>query len=173
MIRGAWPGVWVLRGLVILGVVLALLAGVPEGYRPSIFVVVVIVVGAVVAAFRPEHLGLSITIGLVLAWWAFELRAEMPVAALVAAAGLTVAHAAATLLSYGPPSLPVDPALALLWAMRAVMTWTAALAVWAVARAYSGHGSPTLFWLAGLAAALVGAVVVGIVASPRGEELSR
>ena len=63
--------------------------------------------------------------------------------------------------------------LALLWAMRAVMTWTAALAVWAVARAYSGHGSPTLFWLAGLAAALVGAVVVGIVASPRGEELSR
>jgi hypothetical protein len=164
------PSVWVLRGVLVAAVVLALLAGIPEGYRPPFVIVALVVVGALIAASRPEHLALSITMGFVLAWWAFQLRSEMPVAALVAAAGLIAAHATATVLAHGPPTLPVDPVLAVLWASRAAMTWTAALAVWAVARSYSGHGSPGLFWLSGLAAALIAAVVAGVAAPLRGEE---
>jgi hypothetical protein len=169
MTRGAWPSVWVLRGVVVLSLVLALLAGIPEGYRPPVVLAVVVLAGAVLAAFRPDHLAHSITMGLVIAWWALQLRSEMPVALLVAAGGLTVAHVAATLLAYGPPSLRADPALAVVWAARAVLMWIAALAVWAVARAYTGHGSPELFWLAGLAAALAGAVVAAVVAPLRRE----
>jgi hypothetical protein len=169
MRAGAVPSVWVLRGILVAAVVLALLAGVPDGYTPPAILLVLVVAGAVLAAFRPEHLSLSITLGLIVAWWALQLRTEMPVAVLVAAAGLAVAHVTATLLAYGPPSLRVDPVLALLWAIRGATTWTAALAVWVVARAYTGHGSPALFWLAGLSAALVGAVVAGLTAPLRGE----
>jgi hypothetical protein len=168
--RGAWPGVWLLRGVVVVGAVVALLSGVPEGYTPSVVFVVLVVVTSLYAAFRPEHLALSISMGVVIAWWTLHVRAEMPVGALVAAAGLTAAHVAATLLAYGPATLPVDPALALLWSMRAAMTWVAALAVWGVARAYAGHGSPTLFWLTGLAAAIVGAVLASVLTPLRGED---
>jgi hypothetical protein len=159
------PSVWLLRGVLAAATMLALLAGIPEDYTPSVFVVVVVAVGVVIGMLRPEHLALSVTMGIVIVWWALQLRSEMPVAVLVVAAALIVAHVAATLLAYGPRSLAVDPALAVLWGMRAAMTWTAALAVWVVARAYSGHGSPELFWLAGLAAAAV-AAVVGAVAAP-------
>ena len=156
MKRGAMPSVWVLRAVVVAAVLLAQLAGIPEGYRPPVVLVVLVVAGVLSAAFRPEHLALSITLALVLGWWALHLRSEMPVAALVAAAGLITAHVAATLLAYGPPTLPIDLQLAVLWATRGAMTWTAALAVWVVARAYTGHGSPGLFWLTGLAAPLRG-----------------
>ena len=168
--EGTMPSVWVLRGVLAAATLLALLAGIPEDYTPPTFVVVVVAVGATVSMFRPEHLGLSITSGIVILWWALELRSDMPVAVLVVAAGLIIAHVAATLLAYGPPSLAVDPALVVLWGMRAAMTWTAALAVWVVARAYSGHGSPELFWLAGLAAAGAGAVVGAVVAPLRDKE---
>ena len=126
--EGTMPSVWLVRGVLAVATMLALLAGIPEGYTPSVFVVVVV------------------------------------------AAGLIVAHVAATLLAYGPRSLAVDPALAVLWGMRAAMTWTAALGVWVVARAYSGHGSPELFWLAGLVAAAVGAVVGAVAAPLRAKE---
>jgi hypothetical protein len=170
MTRGAMPSVWVLRGILAAAVVLALLAGIPEGYRPPVVLVALVVAGSLLAAFRPEHLALSITMTLVLVWWALQLRSEMPVAVLVAAASLTAAHVAATLLAYGPPTLPIDLPLAVLWFTRGAMAWTAALAVWVVARAYTGHGSPGLFWLIGLAAALVAAVVAGVAAPLRGEE---
>jgi len=162
--------VWLLRAVVVVAVLVSLLAGVPGGYQPPAVLVVVVVAGALLAAFRPEHLIVSITLGMVVAWWALQLRGEMPTAALVAAAGIIVAHAAATVLGYGPPRLPVDAALGVLWALRAGMSWTGALAVWAVGRAYTGHGSPAVFWLAGLAAAVVGAVVAGVAAPLRAEE---
>ncbi len=173
MRRGAWPSVWVLRGVVVAGILLALLAGVPEGYTPPVVLVAVVVVGSLRAAFRPENLALSSTLGVVIAWWALQLRTEMPVALLVVAAAVTVAHVAATLLGYGPPAMPVDPELGALWAVRGALAWTAALAVWGVARAYSGHGSPELFWLAGLAAAVVGAVVAGVATPVQSEEPRR
>jgi hypothetical protein len=170
MRRGAQPSVWVLRGVVPAGLVLAMVAGMPEGYRPSVVPILLVVAGATLSSFRPEHLSLPLTMGLVVVWWAFALDRGMPVAILVAAAALTATHVAAVLLAYGPPSLPVSPRLALLWAGRGLLTWVAALLVWGVARTYGGHGTPALFWLTGLAAALVGAVVAGAAAPVRGEE---
>jgi len=171
--RTTSTSVWVLRAVTTAGILLALFAGIPEGYRPPVFVVVVVTVGALLTVSRPEHLGASLTMGIVIFWWALQLQTEMPIAVLVAAGGVVTAHVAATLLAYGPPELPVDPELALLWAMRGAMTWTATLAVWVVARAYSGHGSPGLFWLAGLCAAAVGAVVAAVSTPLRGKESRR
>jgi hypothetical protein len=170
---GAMPGVWVLRVVLVATLVASLLVGVPEGYTPPVALVVVIAALSVASAFRPEHLVVSVTMGVVIVWWALQLRTEMPAAALVVAACLIAAHVVATLLGYGPTSLPVDPALAVLWAMRAAMAWTAALGVWVVARAYGEHGSPATFWLTGLAAALVSAVVAAVVAPIRGKEARR
>ena len=41
--------------------------------------------------------------------------------------------------------------------------------VWLVADAFSGRPTPTTFWLAGLAAALVAAVVAGLVVPVRSD----
>lgn len=170
---GALPGVWALRGILAAGLMLALLAGIPEDYTPPLVLVVVVAAASALSAIRPEHLVVSITMGVVIVWWALQLHTEMPVAVLVVAAGLIVSHVAATMLAYGPTSLAIDPALAVLWTMRAAMTWTAGLVVWAVARAYAGHGSPGTFWLTGLAAALVGAVVAAFATPIRGKEARR
>jgi len=169
LVAGAQPGVWVLRTLTAASVVAALLAGVGVGDTPPPALIVLVVLGALLSALRPEHLSLSITLGLVVFWWALELRGSMPVVVLVVAACLLLAHVGATLLSYGPPALPLDRELALLWVARAGLAWLAALAVWVVARSYSGHGTPTLFWLSGLAAGVVGAVVAGAAAPLRGQ----
>jgi hypothetical protein len=169
MVRGAHRSVWVLRGVLLAGIVVALFAGVPEGYHPPVVLVVVVVAGAALSAFRPEHLSLAITMGAVVVWWAYAHDTEMPVAVLVAAAGLVATHVAGVVLAYGPPSLAVAPEVALLWTGRGVLAWVASLVVWGVARIYTGHGTPALFWLTGLAAALVGAVVAGAAVPMRGE----
>jgi hypothetical protein len=169
MVRGAQPSVWAARGVLLAGTLLAVLGGVPEGYVPPVVLVVFVVVGAVLSAFRPEHLSLAITMSVVVIWWAYVQGSDMPVGVLVGAAGLVAMHTAGVVLAYGPPSLPVAPELALLWTGRAVLTWVASLVVWGVARSYAGHGTPTVFWLTGLGAALVGAVVAGGAAPMRGQ----
>ncbi len=63
--------------------------------------------------------------------------------------------------------MPVGADLVLLWVPRGAVAWLAALVVWLTARAYAGHATPAVFWLAGLAAALVGAVVAAVVAPTR------
>lgn len=165
--RGAQPGVWVLRAVTAGAVLGALLAGVGVGDTPPPALVVVVALGALLSVFRPEHLSLPITLGLVVFWWGLELHGSMPAVLLVVAACLLAAHVGAVLLSYGPPALPVDRGLTLLWVARASLAWLAALGVWVVARAYSGHATPALFWLAGLAAGVVGAVVAGATAPLR------
>lgn len=166
MIRGAQPSVWVLRAVIALGVMVSLLAGVWTGYTPPVALVVVVAMGALLSPFRPEHLSLTITTGLVVFWWALQLRGEVPGSVLVVAAALIATHVAATLLAYGPPVLPVQPELALLWTVRGALAWLAALVVWVVARTYTGHATPSLFWLSGLAAAVIAAVVAGVTIAP-------
>jgi hypothetical protein len=167
--RSTQPSVWVGRAVVFASLLLALLAGVPAGYHPQPFVIGVVGVAALASAFRPDHLIVSLTMALLVVWWARDLHSQMPAVVLVVAAALVVAHVAATVLAYGPPTLPVDPRLAMLWSARGSLVWLAALLVWGVARTYSGHGTPTLFWLGGLAAALVGSVAAGIAMPVRGE----
>jgi len=167
VIRGAQPSVWVLRAVITVGVMVSLLAGVWDGYTPPVALVVVVAMGALFSPFRPEHLSLTITSGLVVFWWALQLRGEVPGPVLVVAAALIATHVAATLLAYGPPALPVQPDLALLWTARGALAWLAALVVWVVARTYTGHGTPSLFMLSGLAAAVIASVVAGVTVAPR------
>ena len=164
------PSVWVVRAVVVLGLLLGLLGGVPEGHTPSVAVVAVVLLGGVLAAFRPDHLGVSMTMGIVLVWWAAELHTQVPAGCLLAAAGLVTAHVACTLLGYGPPFMSIPADLAVVWAVRGFLVWLAAPVIWFVARVYADHGIPTSFWLAGLAAALVGALVAATVVPARGGE---
>jgi hypothetical protein len=165
---GVARSVWVVRAVGLLGLMVGLLAGVPEGYTPPAAVVGVVLLGGVLGAFRPDHLGVSMTMGVVLVWWAIRLHTQVPTGTLVAAAGLVTAHVAGTLLSYGPRFMPIPADVAVLWAVRGLLVWLAAPLVWLVARVYADHATPTAYWLAGLAMALVGAVVAAVVVPARG-----
>jgi hypothetical protein len=167
LVRGVHTSVWALRLVVLLGPLVALWSAAPSGHVPSPFVVALVAVLGIGYAARPENFSGPIVMAVVLLWWALSIGSAMPVGALVAAAGLVAAHVAAVLLGYGPPQMPVDTDLALRWAFRAAASWLAALVVWVAADAYSGHATPTSFWLVGLATALVGAVVAAVVVPAR------
>jgi hypothetical protein len=166
-IRRIPRAVWVLRAIAALGPVVAVWAAAPEGMVPSPFVVVVAVVVGVAYAFRPEHFVGPFAFAVVLLWWALHVGTSMPVGALVAAAALVASHVAGVLLGYGPPRMAVGAELVVPWVIRGALVWLAAPVVWIAARAYSGQASPTSFWLAGLAVALVGAVVGAVVVPTR------
>ena len=163
------PSVWVVRAVVVLGLMVGLLGGVPQGYTPSVAVVVVVLFGGLLAAFRPDHLGVSVTMGIVLVWWAVQLHTQVPPTCLLAAAGLVTAHVACTLLTYGPRFMPIPADLVVVWVVRGFLVWLAAPVVWFVAEVYADHATPTTFWLAGLATALAGAVVAALVVRPSAE----
>jgi|EndMetStandDraft_8_1072994.scaffolds.fasta_scaffold40673_3 hypothetical protein len=161
--------VWAVRVVGILGLLLGLLGGVPEGYTPPAAVVAVVLLGGVVAAFRPDDLVASLAMGVVVVFWAVQLDTQVPAGCLVAAAGLVTAHVAGTLLTYGPPFMAIPGDLVVLWLVRGFLVWLAAPAVWLVARVYADHAVPTSFWLAGLATALAGAVLAALVVRPTAE----
>ena len=167
MIRRVPRVVWVLRCIAALGPLVALWAAAPEGLVPAPFVVVVVVLAGVAYAFRPEHFIGPIVLAVVLLWWALHVGPSMPVGAMVAAAAIIASHVAGVLLGYGPPRTPVGPDLVRPWVVRGASVWLAAPVVWIAARAYGGQASPTSFWLAGLAVALVGAVVGAVVVPTR------
>ena len=162
MIRGVPRTVWALRSAVVLGPVVALWAAAPEGYAPSSWVVVVVALAALGWAFVPDHLFGSVSLLLVLVWWAVAVGDALPVASVVAAAALLLSHTAATVLAYGPPRTRIAGRMLTTWALRATAVWVIALVVWVVADASSGQATPASFWLLGLAAALVGAVVAAL-----------
>jgi hypothetical protein len=159
--------VWALRSAVVLGPGVAVSAAAPQGYVPSLFVVALVLFAALVWAFVPDHLLGSVSLLLVLVWWATVVGEALPFASVLAAAGLLLSHTAATLLAYGPARTQIAPRLMATWAMRATAVWVVALAIWVVADAYSGHATPASFWLLGLTAALVGAVVAALRAPVR------
>jgi hypothetical protein len=159
--------VWVLRAVILLGVMTALYAAAPEGFVPSPFVGAVVLVAAVAFALRPENFTGPTAQILVLLWWALVVKAAFPDGTLVAAGALLATHLAAVLLAYGPSQMSVGADLVMVWVPRGAVAWLAALVVWLTARAYTGHAVPGVFWLAGLAAALVGAVVAAVVVPTR------
>ena len=162
MVRRVPWSVWCLRAVAALGPLLAVTAGAPEGFVPSLFVVVVAAALGLAYAFLPEHFIGSIVLVVVLLWWSLHVGSAMPGGALVAAAALVAAHVAGVLLGYGPPRMAVGADLVLPWVVRGALVWLAAPVVWVAARAYSGEDSPTSYWLGGLAVALVGAVVAAV-----------
>jgi hypothetical protein len=160
--------VWVTRVVLVAGVLTGLLAGVPSGLTPPVVVVVVVALGGGAAALRPEGLAGPVTLGVVLLFWALQLHHQVPASVMVAAAGVLTAHVAATLLAYGPTWMPLPRAVVLLWVVRGLLVWLVAPVIWLVARAYADQATPTSFWLGGLAAAGVAAVVAAVVVPTRG-----
>ncbi len=159
--------VWILRAVIVAGSMLALYAAAPEGFVPSPFAALVVLALAIGFALRPEHFVGSATLVVVLLWWALVVKTAFPNGTLVAAGALLAAHVAALLLGYGPSQMPVGSDLVKLWLPRGAAVWLAALVVWITDRAYNGHATPGSFWLVGLTAALVGAVVAAVVVPTR------
>jgi hypothetical protein len=160
---------WVLRVLVALGPLVAVLADVPGGHTPSPFVIVVVALGGLLFAVAPDSFVGVVVMGIVVLWWALSVGEGVPIASVVAAAALLTSHVAATLLGLGPARVVLAPSLVTRWVVRGLLVWPAALVVWLVADAFSGRPTPTTFWLAGLAAALVGAVVAALVVPGRSD----
>lgn len=160
--------VWVTRAVLVVGMLLGLLAGVPWGFTPPVLVVVVVAVGGGAAAWRPEGLAGPLTLGVVVLFWGLQLHHEVPASVLAAAAGVLTAHVAAVLLAYGPSWMPLPRAVVALWVVRGLLVWLVAPVIWLVARAYAGQATPTSFWLGGLAAAGVAAVVAAVTVPTRG-----
>jgi hypothetical protein len=171
MSAGGWtPGQWVLRGTVVAGILIALLATGLRGEWPSWWLVVLVLGLAVGFALLPEApIGTTVT-ALVLAWWGIAFRGGPHPEALLAAAGLLTAHLAALVAGYGPGDLPVDAVTVRRWAFRGALLFLAAPAVYAVAALLRDQPEPPGIWVAGVVAALVTAVVAGIVLSRTGQD---
>lgn len=159
--------VWVLRAVIVVGPMLALYGAAPEGFVPSPLAALFVLALSIGFALRPEHFIGSAVLVVVLLWWTLVVDTAFPNGSLVAAGGLLAAHVAALLLGYGPSQMPVGSDLVLLWLPRGAVVWVAALVVWTTERAYNGHVTPGSFWLVGLTAALVGAVVAAVLVPTR------
>lgn len=163
MIRELTPGGWALRGVVALGPVVALLAAVPQGFGPPAWLLLVVIVASLAFAALPDQFTGSASMLLVVGYWTVDVGRAMPVSVVVAAAALLCSHVAATLAAYGPNRLPPDGHAVGLWARRTALVWLVAPALWLVVDAYRGRTTPASFWVAGLAVALVLAVVAATV----------
>jgi hypothetical protein len=171
MIRDLTPGGWALRAIVVLGPPVALLAASPQGFVPPLWLVVVVVVASAGFAAFPEQYAGSLSMLLVVAWWTIAVRHAMPGGVVVSAAALLAAHVAATVASYGPRQLPPERLLVLRWARRTLLLWLVAPLLWLVVDADRGRTTPASYWVAGLAVALVLAVVVASVYPTRLDEV--
>jgi hypothetical protein len=163
MNRQLTRGGWALRAVIALGPPLALLAATPQGFVPPPWLVLVVVFASLAFAYLPEQYVGSAALLLVVGWWSIDVRDAMPVAVLVSAGALLAAHVAATLAAYGPRSLPPDRLIVLRWVRRGVLVWLVAPLLWLVVDAERGQTTPSSYWVAGLAVALVVAVVAASV----------
>ncbi|MFC7496891.1 MULTISPECIES: hypothetical protein [unclassified Nocardioides] len=152
----------VLRVVVLLGPVVAVLAGGPAGHWPPWWMIAVVVGLAGGFAAFPETAVGATTMLVVLVWWALGLDDGLHPAVLVAAAALVVSHVAAVLTSYGPGEMPVDPALVRLWAMRGALLLVSVPLVWALALLLRGEPAQPGVWVVGVAAGLVVTVAAGV-----------
>jgi hypothetical protein len=167
MNRPLTPGQVALRLLVLLGPPLALLATGLAGVAPAGWLVVLVLVLSVGFAAMPDSPFGTVATLVVVAWWGLAFRDGPHPQAVLAAAGLLVAHVAAVLASYGPAELPVDRGLVRLWALRGLAVLASAPAVWVLAVALQGQPEPPGIWVAGLVAACAATLVATVAFAAR------
>lgn len=170
MISGVPVSTWVLRGVAALAPPAALVSGVPEGYVPPVWLVVLVLAGGVGYAMAPEHLVGWVLMIVVVGWWTWTLRGQMPVGALVASAALMAAHVSGLVLGYGPPRAAVARSIRATWLVRGSLVWLTAPLIWVVARGDSGRSTPSFYWTVGVAVSAVGAVLVAILFPVSGQD---
>jgi hypothetical protein len=146
---------WLLRGTIVLGPLVGLLATIPAGATPAWWLVLLVAALASVFAVYPDSAAGTGVYILVVVWWGLGLRDGLHPAALVAAAGLLVSHLAATIANYGPSTVALDPAVLRRWAARGLLVLPAAALAWVVAEAAQDQPEPTGLWATGLGGLLV------------------
>lgn len=167
MIRRWTPGQWVLRALIVVGVLGALFATVPAGATPAPWLVVLVLVVSLIFAVFPDSAAGSAALLLVVVWWGVSLRDGLHPTALAAAAGLVLAHVAATVADLGPGTLPLDRGVLVRWSLRGLLVLVTAPLAWGVATLVRDQPAPAGLWLAGLVAALVGLLAANLLLTRR------
>lgn len=157
---GRWsPDNAVLRALVPVGILGALFSTALVGVTPAWWLVVLVAGLSIGCAVAPESVLGTAAMVLVLAWWGISLRDGLHPEALLAAAGLLLAHVAALLASLGPATMPSGGRVLRLWAVRATLVFLASPLVWAMASMVRGRPDPAGIWISGLGVAIVAAAV--------------
>lgn len=124
--------------------------------RPHLLVIAVVVLCSAWWARTPDHVSGMVALATVFIWWTVHDVVDWRL--LVVAALLVAAHVLATVLSYGPADLPVDPHLASVWLRRGSLTLVPLLVTWLALRGLDADLAPPWVWIA--AALVVVALVV-------------
>lgn len=147
-LRLAGPGVTMpvvaLRALVVLLPCAALALALPV--VPHWFALLVVPVTAIAWARTPDHAVGIVPLVVVAGWWAAHgvVDWRVPLVAVL----LLAAHVASILLSYGPPTLAVDPRLVRVWAGRALLALVPVPVAWLAVRGIDPRLAPAWLWLA-------------------------
>jgi len=150
---GVTPLAVVLRALLLVLPCAALAMALPQ--VPHSLVVAGVVLSAAAWAWLPDHAVGVVPLALVAGWWAVHDVVDWRL--LVVAVLLVVAHVVATLVSYGPPTLAIDPRLARLWLVRGVLALVPLPVTWLAVRALDPALAPSWLWL------LTGVTAVGLL----------
>lgn len=118
------------------------------------------VVGAVVVlsawwVHSPDHVSGAVSLVLVAGWWAVHGVVDWRI--LVVGVLLVTAHVVATLLSYGPATMALDPHLAVLWLRRGLLALVPLLVTYLAVQGLDARLAPTWLWMA------AGLVVVALL----------
>jgi hypothetical protein len=149
--RRIWPDLdqLVLRGLVVVGALLPLVAAAGAGATTPGWLQLLVLGFALVTAVRPESLVGVLLLVSSAAVWALVPESTSPLV-LVAAAGLVLSHVAALLAAQGPARMHVDPVQAWRWTLRSLGLVAAAAAVWAIGPLLRGAPDGRVVYAGGL-----------------------
>lgn len=112
--------------------------------RPHALVVAVVVLCSAWWARTPDHTTGVVALATVMVWWTVHDVGDWRL--LVVGALLLVAHVLATVLSYGPAELPVDPHLVAVWARRGLLTLVPLPITWIALRGLDADLAPPWVW---------------------------
>ncbi|MBZ5737266.1 hypothetical protein [Nocardioides mangrovi] len=152
----------VLRGLVLLGPVVAVLATGPAGSWAPWWVLLPILALAVGFAALPESSVGIATYLAVLAWWTLALEDGLDPMVLVAVVALVVSHVAAVLASYGPGEMPVHGPLVRRWAVRGALVLLVVPPTWLLGRGLRDDTAQHGIWVTGVAVALAATLAAAV-----------
>lgn len=150
---GVVPSVVVLRALLLVLPCAALALALPQ--VPHGLVVAGVVLSAASWTRFPDHAVGVVPLALVAGWWAVHGVVDWRL--LVVGVLLVSAHVVATLVSYGPPTLAIDPRLARLWLARGGLALVPLAVTWLAVRGLDPRLAPSWLWL------FAGATAVGLL----------
>lgn len=167
---GRWTaGQAVLRALVVVLPQVAIWLTAVSGVSPDPKLVILVLGLGVFAALAPESTAGVVLLGVVIAWWGLAFRDLDHPAMIAAAACVLATHLCLTITAYGPPSLPLDRALLLLWVRRGVLVFVPVPVLYWVALLLRDQPAPPGMWVIGMLT-ILGAAVAATLFYPQGDE---